>query len=980
MQRHPVEDTETLAQLARQDPDPRVRKEAIRRIEAPRVLAALGTTAGDEAARRLARSKSESLLVKIAADDRDLEESRRALGLLGPLRALAEVVCRARFDAIRDEAFDRLTDVGDGEAAAAEQEAAFALVAARAGEPSLRRRALEAIRGDAALMQVATGAGAREIAQAAVRRIEDPEVLLGVAGNNAPKSVRRLAQRRAEERLPENHPERARAREKAVRALLERLEGGDPESVARSPQLFAEAETLAAAGPLDDGLLRRLAAVRARREDHEARAVNRESLFAPLPEAALRRPAAPAGGSPDPSVPPEYTELLARLEDPEEELSVSAVDDAEREAGRLLSEFAEDSETRVHLAAALREARSRAFDRKKRRAGEFELAEMADHAAALARSLKSEPEEVAVDAAQRELTRLVRRFEKRDPPKAAAPERERFESAVADAEALLAAAREARAERRRKARERFDALDRRLEALEASAPLPLEDAETALRDLGALRSDRAAWKAAGPEAAARFQRRQAALLPRLREAREEREWRHWSNLEGQAELIRQVRALLEVPEGTDDARVDRELTRLERSWREVRHTSRDRGQELWEEWGQVRGQLLLRVAPFREARERDFAERLEGLDAIAAQAETIADASDPSRAAEMRALMSDWRARAKGMGKRSEPVWKRFRAANDRYFEALQESRAKRLAELAANIPIREELIRRAKALLAEESAKASEEAVRSAVRELMHAWKEAPPIPRKRSDRLWEEFRSACDAARDRFRKTVDSETDREGGEPAPVEAERQTALRARIAEVAALPSAERPGAAAAAWSEYRKIQRDGNGDTGSERAGTALLACLREAFEEAPESFAGTRFDQEALAERLRGLLGSIEPLARRGDRAPREGGVAMFAEHLQRTFGQGRAADRDAEARGAARTARQILERARASGPALSEAAAASLTRIEQLVKEVISRAPPPPKQFPDEQKRRSPRRPFRSRQDGPRERPRRDRPAR
>ena len=946
VQKHPADDAETLAEIARRDSDARVRKEAVRRIEAPRVLLSLAEEAGDEAARRLSRSRGESLLVRIAADDRDLEESRRALGLIAPLRPLAEVACRARFEAVREEALGRLLQPVEDPQAAGDREQALAAVAARAGAPDARGRALEAIAGAAGLMQVALRAEVREIAHAAVRRIEDPDALLRVAGSSAPKGVRRLARRRAETRLPADHPERIREREKRLRELLDRLEDADPDTLGEKQGLLAEAETLAASGPHDAELSRRLGAYRetaaARARADAARlAASASPGISPAPQVEETPPAQIEAVRSEP-VPDEFPPLLARLQDPESALGIAAVEAAGKEGIRLLENCAEDEPARGRLEEALREARARALDRKKRRIEEFEIAELADHAEALRKSLVDKSA-TGGGSARRELLRLVRRFEKKNPGESR--DAARFRDAAREAETALAARKTAREEHLRKFGERLTALDERLAALEAAETLPAGEAEAALRDLGALRHDAEVWRRVGPARQARFQRRQAALLPRLREARELREWRRWSNLEEQAELIRRARALVSVE---DDARVDRELVGLERAWHEARHTDRDQGKELWEEWGEVRGRLLERVAPRREAAERELAEKLDALTAIAARAEEIADSSDSARAAEMRSLMSDWRERAKGAGRKSEGPWKRFRAANDRYFTGLQEARKRRDTELAANIPLREELIKRAGAL----SGESDERAVRNAVRDLMREWKEAPPVPKKQGDRLWDKFRSICDAARDRQRDAADSDGD---GPEAPVGAdgageEWAAALDARIAELAAAPPADRARAAETVWGECRRLRKTADARSGQLEAlrkrEAALADCLRAAFEQVPETFAGTRFDQETLAVRLASLLESLKPLARREDRAPAEASVATLAEHLQRTFQSGRPADRQAEAREAARNARQFLERARASGPALSAAAVANLALLEKCAETVISREPPPP----------------------------------
>ncbi len=929
VQKHPPEDTGTLADLARSDPDARVRKEAVRRLEAPRVLLELTDSAGDEPARRLARSRGEALLTKIAADDRDEEESRRALGLLTPLRAVAEVACRAHFEAIRAEALGRLTAVPTE---AADRDAALATVAGRAPEPALRSHALEAISSPPGLLQVAVSAEDRESAQAAVRRLEDPELLLAAATGSNSKSVRRLARRRAEERLPADHPERVQLREKALGSLLERLAEADPASPVRTASLLAEADDVIASGPVAEELVARLDALRGSLEGGGVRGEGAVRLAFPEeavpPDAVERAPV--EAMAPPPDAPPAALEILTRLEDPEAVLSLADVEAAERECRTLLEGTAAAEAAGARLRAAAEGAKGRALERKKARIREFQVAELADHAVALVKSLGERPSGPEIAQARRELTRLGRRFDRLDPPET--PDAARFRTAAQEADTALGAAESAREDRVQKSEERIAGLEERLASLESSDPFPLEQGEAALRELGTLRNDAPLWRQVGAERQTRFQRLQAALMPRLREARELREWRHWSNLEEQADLIRRARALAEVE---DLERVDRELAALERAWHKARHTGRDRGQELWEEWGKAREAILERIGPLREAAERELGEKLDGLRALVEKAEEIAESADGRRVAEIRALMPAWRERAKGMGKRSERLWKQFRAANDRYFTELKAVRKKRYEEFAANIPIREDLIARAKALFDHTDA----ETVRNAVRDLMREWKESPPVPRKEGDRLWEDFRTACDGARDRLREAAGNAKSDAGAPETTPRSEADDALRARITEVAA--AEEQRDAAISLWEEYRRIRRSTD-RLGRETEG-ALFACLRKALEQDPDSFAETRLDQEQLGSRLTGLLAEMEALAEPRAPVSSEGGVVDFAEHLKRTLQAGRAADRGAVLREDAQAATRILERARAAGPALSAPAVETLKRIDGLARKVIARAP-------------------------------------
>ena len=1017
---HPPGDLSTLERLAREDPDAKVRQEAVRRIEAPRALLALREDAGDEAARDLAASRAQMLLVKIAADDRDPAESLRALGLLEAPGAWSEVVCRARFPEVRDRALTRLTAEPVTEAAEGREterrltearESALAQAVRKAEDPAVRSKALGALSTDDGLAQVAVAASDRDAASAAVRRLRDPAILLSVAERASAKGIRRLAQRRAEELLPADHPERTRRREASLRSLLDRLESGrdgTPGTPAPGPadpveRVLAEAEALVSEGPVGADLRERLEALRERARPGEADPADpdrpdRAALLVPEePEAAPPKiPAKPAAVARP--APPELEGILARVEDPEAALSFADLRSAQKEAEALLAGFPADFPARGRLAEAVAAAEARARSRKRERVAAFLLAEMADQAESLRRDLrKADPEKgkrlsrAEVALARKDLTRLERRFaaaspgeppsrassatppgagppsketgpddrphdEPRDEPRASgspasgAPpgesassgppsaDAERFRRAAEAVRETLDRLEAAREEKTQAEEKRLRGLDRRLAALESAKTLPLEEAEAALRELGALRSRPERWRLLGPERQTRFQRRQAVLMPRLREARELREWRRWSNLAEQEELIRRAR---ELRANEDDAEVDRELAKLERQWREVRHADRNRGQELWEEWTKLRDELTARVASLREAAERRVAERLESLSGIVGRAEEIAESADPARSGEMSGLMGEWKKHGHGLGHRGDKVWKRFRAANDRYFREIGEVRKKRREEFEANIAVRETLIARAKALA--EGTNTGD--AREAVRELMAEWKQAPRVPRRRADELWEEFRTACDDARDR-RRNAAAESGDGSGSAVAADDEQTAALLARVEEAAALPAAERPAAAEKIWSDYRRRRRPGQRLRPSPREAEAeerLTSCLREAFETAPESFSGTRFDQEEVAARLARLVEAVEALDGRGGA---EAGTESLAEQLQRRLGAGKAADGDAAAREAAREAETLRERARALGFAFAPAAVKALDRIEKRTAALIAKAPAPP----------------------------------
>src|SRR4029079_17880182 len=100
------EDLATLAVLAREDTDARVRRAAAARVDTVSVLGAVALSDPDEGIRAEAAER----LTAIASGER-ADAARLALGALRDQKYLAVVVRQSPLDAIRVEALGRLTDV-----------------------------------------------------------------------------------------------------------------------------------------------------------------------------------------------------------------------------------------------------------------------------------------------------------------------------------------------------------------------------------------------------------------------------------------------------------------------------------------------------------------------------------------------------------------------------------------------------------------------------------------------------------------------------------------------------------------------------------------------------------------------------------------------------------------------------------------------------------------------------------------------------
>ena len=335
-------DIELLTSVAQQDTDARVRKVAIKKLDAPRLLLELAETDDDEGVRTAALTRARHLLVHIACDSRDADESERALELLTEASDIVTVADKAHFEAVHTNAFDLLQD-----------DAALSTLVHTAKNPALRSRALERVQQPSSLKSIVLDENAGELASAALNRIDDIEVLEAVAEHGAAaKQLRRQALAKLSKLVPDDHPIKVKEREERFAELCQRVEELE-ESAPRpdEPDEFADIESrwskLQSHGASSDELAQRFDAVAARIRERRNKKLRRaqqlvedveevEELAEPATEPARSTKAAEK-----PEAEPVHLEQLEKLEARKRELESPArrgrISVASRRSGGRLS-------------------------------------------------------------------------------------------------------------------------------------------------------------------------------------------------------------------------------------------------------------------------------------------------------------------------------------------------------------------------------------------------------------------------------------------------------------------------------------------------------------------------------------------------------------------------------------------------------------------------------------------------------------------
>ena len=160
--------------------------------------------------------------------------------------------------------------------------------------------------------------------------------------------------------------------------------------------------------------------------------------------------------------------------------------------------------------------------------------------------------------------------------------------------------------------------------------------------------------------------------------------------------------------------------------------------------------LVRSIDRFYKRRQEHFekadAERAANLrvkENLTAQAESLAGSTDWKATGEtMKSLMARWKEVGPVPREHTEPLWQRFSAARQRFYDRRAVYFDARDRETAQNAVAKEALCRTAEGLASALDLRAAADSVKG----LQAQWKTIGHVPREKADALWDRFRTACD------------------------------------------------------------------------------------------------------------------------------------------------------------------------------------------------------------------------------------------
>jgi hypothetical protein len=268
----------------------------------------------------------------------------------------------------------------------------------------------------------------------------------------------------------------------------------------------------------------------------------------------------------------------------------------------------------------------------------------------------------------------------------------------------------------------------------AEALLPLEDPEEAARRLPDLQER---WKTASVAEPDRAQ----ALWQRFKTATEAVRARHEALL---AERTGVKRALCEKAEAlsasTDWLKTAEAIKGLQAEWKTAGTAARGQEKALWERFRKACDEFFSRRDQDRSKRKEEWAKNVDAREELIARAEALADSTDwKAAAAEFKKFQVEWKAIGPARPSRSEALWRRFRAAGDRFFE-----RYKRRDQIDRELAVagREAICAELEALLPDVQAEGLLPRLESA----WDRWRKSPSLPEALAGPVGERFQKALD------------------------------------------------------------------------------------------------------------------------------------------------------------------------------------------------------------------------------------------
>ncbi len=260
------------------------------------------------------------------------------------------------------------------------------------------------------------------------------------------------------------------------------------------------------------------------------------------------------------------------------------------------------------------------------------------------------------------------------------------------------------------------------------------------------------WRQTGPVAKevreeiwTRFKDASTQVNKRYQLFFEERKARELENEKAKTEICERVEALdfsgLKTYAAWDE--MTKQILAAQEEWKKLGFASRKANNALFARFRSVCDKFFtLKAEHYREMKD-ELANNLARKTALCEKAEALKDSTDWKKTAEeLVRLQKEWKTIGTVPKKHSDNIWHRFQAACDAFFESRKANLSESRAAEQVNLKAKREVI----AALKEIPLDANRGEMMPKVKELQAKWQSIGHVPMREKDKLYDEYRAACD------------------------------------------------------------------------------------------------------------------------------------------------------------------------------------------------------------------------------------------
>ena len=190
-----------------------------------------------------------------------------------------------------------------------------------------------------------------------------------------------------------------------------------------------------------------------------------------------------------------------------------------------------------------------------------------------------------------------------------------------------------------------------------------------------------------------------------------------------------------------------EIKNLQAQWKELGPAPRKVNTQLYARFRAVCDDFFNKKAEFYQNIKAEYKANLEKKEDLCKRAEEMLSKVDEKGAREaVQALQQEWKTVGPTERKHSDAIWQRFTAACNAFYEQLRAKRSGKREEENANLAAKREIIEKIKEI----SLDGNRGEILPAIRELQMQWQQIGHVPYKNKEKIYAEYREACDKVYD--------------------------------------------------------------------------------------------------------------------------------------------------------------------------------------------------------------------------------------